>query len=258
MQERHTHRERYFEEQAETSRNYYIPYLRRIVGQLPDRVLEVGCGEGGNLLPFAESGIRVVGVDIASSRIRQAEAFFRKKNREGRFIVSDILGPDAIDDRFPLLLLHDVIEHIEDKKLFLSVLKGYLSPGGVIFVGFPAWQMPFGGHQQIAHSKLISHLPFIHLLPASLYRKLLKRCGEQEATITELLEIKRTGCTVERFESLARQTGYGIVHRELYFLNPQYKVKFGLPPLKLPRLIAALPFLRNFFSTSCLYILSLK
>lgn len=27
MQKRHTNRERYFEEQAQTTRNYYIPYI---------------------------------------------------------------------------------------------------------------------------------------------------------------------------------------------------------------------------------------
>ena len=53
MQERHINRDRYFEEQAQTTRKYYIPYIKRIVGDLPEKVLEVGCGEGGNLLPFA-------------------------------------------------------------------------------------------------------------------------------------------------------------------------------------------------------------
>lgn len=28
MQKRHTNRERYFEEQAQTTRNYYIPYIK--------------------------------------------------------------------------------------------------------------------------------------------------------------------------------------------------------------------------------------
>lgn len=54
MQKRHTNRERYFEEQAQTTRNYYIPYIKEYTGNLPNKVLEVGCGEGGNLLPFAE------------------------------------------------------------------------------------------------------------------------------------------------------------------------------------------------------------
>ena len=71
MQKRHTNRERYFEEQAQTTRNYYIPYIKEYTGNLPNKVLEVGCGEGGNLLPFAELGCDVIGIDIAASRIEQ-------------------------------------------------------------------------------------------------------------------------------------------------------------------------------------------
>ena len=79
MQERHINRDRYFEEQAQTTRKYYIPYIKQIVGDLPEKVLEVGCGEGGNLLPFAESGCEIVGVDIASLRIEQARTFFARR-----------------------------------------------------------------------------------------------------------------------------------------------------------------------------------
>ena len=42
MQERHINRDRYFEEQAQTTRKYYIPYIKQIVGDLPEKVLEVG------------------------------------------------------------------------------------------------------------------------------------------------------------------------------------------------------------------------
>lgn len=58
MQERHTDRERYFRELAQTSREFYIDYLRKFknIGD-GTRVLEIGCGEGGNLLPFAEAGL---------------------------------------------------------------------------------------------------------------------------------------------------------------------------------------------------------
>lgn len=54
MQKRHTDRESYFDEQSQTSKNYYIPYIKEVIGHIPDKVLEVGCGEGGNLLPFAK------------------------------------------------------------------------------------------------------------------------------------------------------------------------------------------------------------
>jgi hypothetical protein len=44
MQERHTDRSRYFEEQARTTEKYYIPYLISHIGPPADKVLEVGCG----------------------------------------------------------------------------------------------------------------------------------------------------------------------------------------------------------------------
>ena len=67
MQKRHTDRESYFDEQSQTSKNYYIPYIKEVIGHIPDKVLEVGCGEGGNLLPFAKADCRVMGVVIDDS-----------------------------------------------------------------------------------------------------------------------------------------------------------------------------------------------
>lgn len=255
MQERHTDRKRYFEEQALTSKNYYIPYIRSILGNLPSKVLEVGCGEGGNLLPFAQLECEVVGVDISGSRIRQAQAFFNDKNQKGVFIASDIFQLSNIENTFPLILVHDVVEHIEHKTRFLSELKKYLSPDGMIFVAFPAWQMPFGGHQQIARGKIISHSPFVHLLPRFLYRQALKICGEKEDTIKEMLRIKQTKCTIEMFRTIASQAGYQIANEQLYLINPHYEVKFGLSPRRLNKTVSMIPYVRGFFSTSCFYIL---
>lgn len=258
MQERHINRDRYFEEQAQTTRKYYIPYIKQIVGDLPEKVLEVGCGEGGNLLPFAESGCEIVGVDIASLRIEQARTFFARRNQKGTFIASDIFRLKDLEKHFPLILIHDVIEHINDKSQFLSGMKGYLSAGGVIFIAFPAWQMPFGGHQQICRSKILSRFPFIHLIPASLYRLLLKSFGESDGCICELLDIKRTKVSIESFERLLRQSSFKTGNRQLWFINPHYEIKFGLTPRRLPAMISNIPYLRNFFSTSCWYMLECK
>lgn len=136
MQKRHTNRERYFEEQAQTTRNYYIPYIKEYTGNLPNKVLEVGCGEGGNLLPFAELGCDVIGIDIAASRIEQAQNFFITKRQKGTFIASDIFLLKDLQKHFPLILIHDVIEHIDNKEQFLRNLKKYLSPNGMIFIAF--------------------------------------------------------------------------------------------------------------------------
>ena len=73
MQERHQNRKQYFNELANTSRTFYIDYLRpEIEISEQTRVLEIGCGEGGNLLPFAEIGCQVTGIDLSETRIAQA------------------------------------------------------------------------------------------------------------------------------------------------------------------------------------------
>ena len=130
-----------------------------------------------------------------------------------------------------------------------------LAPHGAVFVAFPAWQMPFGGHQQIARNRLLSHMPFIHLLPRIVYAGMLKLFGEDDFTINELMSIRQTRCTVEAFIRIATRAGYVVVDMRLWMINPHYETKFGLKPLALPSPLYMLPYVRNFLSSSCFYIL---
>ncbi len=254
MQERHSDRERYFDEQARTTEKYYIPYIRKCFPELPREVLEVGCGEGGNLFPFARAGCSVTGVDIVAGRVAEARRFFAERGAEGTFIASDILKLTELEHKFSLILAHDVIEHIGDKAGFLEGLKRFLAPGGVAFIAFPAWQMPFGGHQQIARSKVVSRFPFLHLLPSPLYKGVLAAAGENERTVGELMNIRRTRCSIEKFQATLYAAGYRVADRQLYFINPHYETKFGLKPRKLHGSLSVLPYVRDFFSTSCFYL----
>lgn len=259
MQERHKNRNIYFKELSITSKDYFIPYIRQWHPiEAGTNVLEIGCGDGGNLLPFSEMGCHTIGVDIAASRIEDAKVFFKEAHAESIFIAQDIFLLKELEQSFDIIICHDVFEHLPNKELFLSNLSKYLKPQGVIFMSFPAWQMPFGGHQQICKSKALSHLPFVHLLPTPVYRWLLKAFGEDDRCIQELLSIKQTRVSIELFERLANQTTLDIRDRVLWFINPHYKIKFGLSPRRLCKAIACIPFVRNFFSTSCFYILKEK
>ena len=257
MQKRHIDRATYFKELSITSKEYFLPYILQwhTVGQHTN-VLEIGCGEGGNLLPFSLIGCHIVGVDMALKRIEEAKSFFSEVGVKGTFIANDIFKVKELEHSFDIVICHDVIEHIADKELFLSKLSCFLKCNGIIFMAFPAWQMPFGGHQQICRSSLLSCLPFIHLFPARLYRLVLGALGESNDCINELLSIKQTRVTIEQFENLLIKTDLYIEDRQLWFINPHYKVKFGLRPRKLHRIISVIPYLRNFFCSSCFYILA--
>lgn len=258
MQNRHLDRRSYFNELATTSETYYIPYIekyKRVAAGM--RVLEIGCGEGGNLEPFAEAGCSVTGVDIVEQRIEQARTFFAQDGAKGTFICADAstLGPEFTAS-FDLVLAHDVIEHVPDKAAFLSAARRFLKPDGLAFFGFPAWYMPFGGHQQICRSKFCSHAPFIHLLPMAAYRMLLESCGVNDKDVAELMNIRSTRTTIEMFARTAAKCGLSVKDRLLWFINPHYKAKFGLTPRVLWRGIAAVPYVRDFFTTSAFFLLS--
>lgn len=259
MQKRHLDRNSYFKELANTSREFYIPYLSHFCQlNASMKILEVGCGEGGNLVPFAQLGCKVTGVDIAECRIEEAKAYFSEISDGATFLPCDFMEypvPCHEEEKFDVILLHDVIEHVPTKEPFLAHISKFLKPTGVLFVGFPAWQMPFGGHQQICRSNLCSHLPFIHLLPNSLYKGLLKSCGEESGTIKELMSIKECRTSIELFESLMCKCGFSATDRQLWFINPHYKVKFHLTPRLLPHWMWKVKYLRNFFTTSCWFVL---
>lgn len=258
MQERHKNRTQYFNELAQTSRKYFIPFIQRFKPlDNGSRILEIGCGDGGNLLPFAQMGCYTLGVDIAKGRIADARRFFESCGAKGDFIASDVFQLKELRGSFDIIICHDVIEHIGDKRRFLSLLPQFLAKGGVIFMSFPAWQMPFGGHQQICHGKLISHLPFIHLLPTSIYRLLLKASGENDVCINELLSIKETRMPIELFEHKLKAIGsLAVKDRTLWLINPHYETKFNLHPRLLPKWIARLSYIRDFFTTSCFYVIA--
>lgn len=260
MQARHKDYNVYFEESVCSSTKYYVPYIERYVSlssEHPLKVLEVGCGLGGNLLPFANMGHKVSGVDIDAPSIERAKLFYAERGVEALFTCKDVHFY-ADETKYDLILMHDAIEHILDKDKLMRRLQALLADGGLIYVAFPAWYMPFGGHQQVCRSKLVSHFPFIHLLPRRLYAWILRKSGESEGSVKSLLETREARMTVQAFQKLCDETDCDIVDRTLYLINPHYEIKFGLKPRVLWKCIASVPYLRDFFSTSCHYLLRKK
>ena len=95
MQKRHQDRQQYFNELANTARKYYIDYLQTYLTLTPHtRVLEIGCGEGGNLLPFAEAGCEVKGIDLSETRIQQAHHFFEAAGQQATFACENFITAD--------------------------------------------------------------------------------------------------------------------------------------------------------------------
>ncbi len=257
MQERHKDRKRYFEEQALTTDKFVIPYLEEFTTiDASSRILEIGCGEGGNLMPFVERGCEVVGVDINTGQIEKAIEYTQQEypGANARYVADDIynMSPEELGI-FDVIMMRDVIEHIYDQEKFMHFVKDFLKPQeGKFFLGFPPWYMPYGGHQQIAENRWASKIPYVHILPKPLYYGLLRAFGETDGTIQALDEIKDTGISIERFRKIIRTENYRIDSFIYYLINPNYETKFGLKPRKLWSPLSKIPGIRNFYTT-CIY-----
>lgn len=260
MYEFHKDRKGYFLMQEKNAIEYVIPYIEEhIVLRSGMRVMEIGCGEGGVLKAFVDKGLQGVGVELNQSRVDNANEWLVDYIADQRItIFSKDIHQSTLDEvggAFDLIILKDVIEHIFDQKALLQKLRSFLKTDGSIYFGFPPWIMPYGGHQQVLNHKWLSKLPYTHLLPKSMYKTLLEKNKIEQFAIDEMLEIYDTQISTARFESLVKETGYTITDRTLYFINPIYKYKFNVQPMKQWKFLTAIPGLRDFLSTCAYYII---
>jgi SAM-dependent methyltransferase len=122
-------------------------YLHLARGAGPaDAILEIGCGSGRVMLPLAEAGFRVVGVDESAEMLRIAE----RRLRASRHIPADrwsLVHADARrlqmneSARFSMALialntfLHNLVR--DDQLATLRAVRSHLLPGGLLVVDLP-------------------------------------------------------------------------------------------------------------------------
>ncbi len=258
--EHHGKPEIMFQQQLDNARQYVVPFVQLVKSDFKNlKVLEIGAGEGGVLCAFAEQGAACTGLELQYWRVDRGKEYakdfisqYKLNLRVGNFFDEQIQKEFA--GKFDIIILKDVIEHLPNQELVMKILKMFLSVDGIIFFGFPPWCMPFGGHQQVAIGKL-GKLPYYHILPRSIYQFVLKNIFRQsEGTITALLEVHDTQISINHFERCVNGAGMKIIKRELFLINPIYKYKFGWEPRKQIPILKSIPYIRDFFTSCCYYI----
>lgn len=111
------------------------------VGFTPQRILDFGCGVGRVVIPFADMGHEVVGVDVSPSMLLEAR---RNCDLHGVSRVKLLPSDDllsAVDGQFDLVHSCIVLQHIEvhrGRELFRQLVER-VRPGGVAAI-----QITFG------------------------------------------------------------------------------------------------------------------
>jgi methyltransferase-like protein/SAM-dependent methyltransferase len=125
------------------------------------RVLELGCGDGGNLVPMAMSlrESEFVGVDRAAHAVQSGNEVVTSLGLKNIGIKQlDLLDlPSDLGD-FDYIIAHGVYSWVPDavKEAILSICKSHLNPQGVAFVSYNAYP---GGHiTDMVRNMLLFHL----------------------------------------------------------------------------------------------------
>jgi SAM-dependent methyltransferase len=218
-------------------RRFLLPLLRgRGIALEGKAVLDAGCGYGGVLAALAEAHPlgEALGVDLDADMVREGAALCPPGVR---LEVKDFL---ALRGRaYDLILLRDVLEHIVAVEESLSHAARLLKPGGIVFASFAPFYSPFGGHQHNG-SGLPSRIPWLHLLPESAFRSLLRLPGNSykggDSLSADMDTVLRTRLTLARFRRAAKAAGFRIAWRAQWISRPDYAVKFGIPPVPFPGL----------------------
>lgn len=108
------------------------------------RLLDLGCGDGTNLLWLGEFAETLYGSDYNLVRLTRAQA----RSPEARLFLGNILNYPAIDGCFDIVFFNHVIEHIPDDAAALETVRRILMPGGLLVLGTPNegswwWQLAY-------------------------------------------------------------------------------------------------------------------
>jgi len=248
------HTQRYWQYEYDVATKYMAPLLQRWGVTLEGaHVLDVGCGEGGGLCAMYDAGADCAGFDIDEPRVEAATLLMgeRKIPLATGNLYEEILPFQ--NNRFDIVILHDVFEHLERKDGVLQKLIGYLKPGGRLLITFPPYYSAYGAHQQLLRAPLLK-IPFFHLIPFSLSMILPRVKGEEPYFVAEVQKLGRLKMGMQKFEGIVARGGLDVVGKQAYIIGPNH-IRFGLKPIPAGP-IANVPIIGEVVCTGVVYLLS--
>lgn len=120
--------------------------LRRFLPDAaPRRMLDIGCGPGGNMRALQEFG-QVTGLDVAPEAL-----VFAKEQGYAELVRGDAEQLPFPDASFDAVTAFDALEHVPSDARALAEAFRVLKPGGAFLVTVPAHPWLFGPHDRSLH-----------------------------------------------------------------------------------------------------------
>jgi len=123
-----------------------------------ESVLEIGSGIGliGAYIREKNDRIKYLGVEIDEESYKKSQ-YFKLNTKKGDFTVID-----QIEECFDVIMLWEVIEHLQDLKLFIELAYKKLNSNGVIILSTPNYNKIYN-YPQREKDALYQDKPPVHL-----------------------------------------------------------------------------------------------
>ena len=127
-------------------------------------VLDIGCGIGTYVRKFEQRGASAFGVDIEFERLREGVGAQHAAPLQLAQAVSEC-NPFP-DNTFDMVLLHEVIEHVQDDRQTVAEAVRIVRPGGRVIIFAPNRGWPFETHGIFWRGQYhFGNIPLIPYLP---------------------------------------------------------------------------------------------
>ncbi len=145
-----------------------LSLMKKYVDFKNKKILDVGCGIGMYVKKFSEYSDQVYGVDVDKIKIKET----KKNLPKVKFEVAPAEKLPYPDNYFDIILLHEVIEHVDDDKRAIQEAYRVLVSGGQMIIFVPNRWWFFETHGFFLGKKYrFRLLPFVNWLPMPIRNK---------------------------------------------------------------------------------------
>ena len=121
--------------------------IRQLNLEQHSKIFEAGCGTGGNLNMLARYG------EVSAMELDEIACQFANERKVTKVKLGSLPDHIPFSEEYDLIVILDVLEHIDDDLGAAIALNSRLKPGGWLLITVPAYQFLWSKHDEINHHK---------------------------------------------------------------------------------------------------------